>query len=150
MAWMALIFTASSDSASGPRSSRLIGPILQWLYPGISAEGLDFGVTLVRKCAHMTEYGVLALLVWWALRRSDPDEGGPWSPGQAWAALGVACVYAATDELHQAFVPNREGSVRDVVIDACGAALGLLALWGWRRWRIRAVRPNRCEEITPG
>ena len=41
-------------------------------------------------------------------------------------ALGIA--YAASDELHQVFVPGRRGSVFDILIDSVGVALGV-ALW---------------------
>jgi VanZ family protein len=50
--------------------------------------------------------------------------------------LGVE-VYAATDEVHQLFVPGRFGTFHDVLIDTTGGALGLTALWAWGRWRKR-------------
>jgi len=37
-------------------------------------------------------------------------------------------VYAATDEFHQLFVPGRSGQVKDVLLDSCGAAVGVLIL----------------------
>mgnify|MGYP000059507674 CR=1 FL=1 len=46
------------------------------------------------------------------------------------AALGFAFCYASTDEFHQLFVPGRSGQVRDVLIDSCGAAIGVLIAWG--------------------
>jgi hypothetical protein len=43
--------------------------------------------------------------------------------GQRWlVAWACATGYAATDELHQAFVPGRGPAVLDVLIDALGAA----------------------------
>lgn len=41
-------------------------------------------------------------------------------------AWGCATLYAATDEFHQLFVPGRAGLFTDVLIDATGAAIGLL------------------------
>jgi VanZ family protein len=38
----------------------------------------------------------------------------------------LAVLYAVSDEVHQTFVAGRHGSPRDVLIDAVGAALGLL------------------------
>jgi VanZ family protein len=29
-------------------------------------------------------------------------------------------LYACSDEIHQLFVPGREGAIRDVIIDTCG------------------------------
>jgi VanZ family protein len=37
----------------------------------------------------------------------------------------MACLYSATDEFHQSFVPGRHPAVTDVMIDAAGAALTL-------------------------
>ena len=37
-------------------------------------------------------------------------------------------LYAATDEFHQLFVPERTSLVSDVMIDTAGGAVGLLAL----------------------
>lgn len=36
-------------------------------------------------------------------------------------AFLLTVVYAASDEIHQLFVPTREGRARDVIIDAIGA-----------------------------
>jgi VanZ family protein len=52
---------------------------------------------------------------------------------QAAIALAVAIIFAVTDEYHQAFVPTRGSSPVDVMIDSCGAALGLALRWGISR-----------------
>jgi len=46
-------------------------------------------------------------------------------------------IYAITDELHQKFIPNRQGSLVDVLIDTAGGATTLIALWAFGRWRNR-------------
>jgi VanZ family protein len=135
LVWMSLIFTASGDSASFQHSSRIIGPILHWLLPNLSAAQVDTAVTLVRKCAHLTEFCFFACLFWRALRKPFRGDTRPWSWPDAGDALLGAMFYATTDEFHQTFVPTREGCVRDVIIDSTGAALGLLALWLIGRWR---------------
>lgn len=132
---MFLIFGGSADAASGEHSSRLIGPLLHWLFPDLSPEGMEWGVLLARKCAHLTEYAVLALLIWRARRQPRSDDTRPWLWATAGEALWLAMFYAATDEFHQTFIPTREGCVRDVIIDTCGAIAGLLALWAIGRWR---------------
>jgi len=143
---MGLIFAASSDQGSFPRSSRLIGPIVRWLFPQVSDEAVHAVVVVVRKCAHLTEYGVLALLLWRARRKPVKDAARPWQWSEAGLALAVTTLYAASDELHQAFVPSRQASVWDVLLDSIGGALALVLLWavGWVRKRRQNHRANRC------
>lgn len=77
----------------------------------------------IRKLAHATEYAVFAMLlcgVWLDARRKRKVS--------ALFAWGTATVYAATDEFHQLFVPERSGQVKDVLLDSCGAAVGVLIL----------------------
>jgi VanZ family protein len=69
----------------------------------------------LRKAAHMTEYGLLALLWWRALRTRSP-----------WPAAAIAVAYATTDEWHQTFVTGRHGTPVDVVIDATGVVLAIV------------------------
>ncbi len=40
-------------------------------------------------------------------------------------SCAVCLLYAASDEIHQLFVPGRSGEVRDVMIDFSGAVLGI-------------------------
>jgi VanZ family protein len=86
-----------------------------------------------RKCAHLAEYALLALLCWLGLRPKDQSPARSWR--QAFKALLIVTLYAITDEYHQTFVPTREGSVWDVLIDMCGGSLGLIFLWVIGRWR---------------
>jgi VanZ family protein len=116
-------------------SSRIIQPFVHWLLPHLSDDAIHTLVVIVRKCAHLAEYAVLALLLWRALRKS-PGPGVPrWHWPVAGLVLALVALYAASDEFHQTFVPSREGCVTDVVLDAIGGALGLLCLWAAGRWR---------------
>jgi VanZ family protein len=143
--WMTLIFSASGDRESFQHSSRLIGPIIRWLFPHLSEEAVNVGVVVVRKCAHMTEYAMLGLLFWRALRKPVRRDPRPWSWAQAGGSALFVALYAATDEVHQLFVPSRGASVWDVMLDTTGAILGLLLLWmldGWRRRSLKAAEPG--------
>lgn len=73
--------------------------------------------TIIRKAAHLCEYGLLGLLL--ALLCRSYGLTADWLP------VVIGTVYAATDELHQAFVPQRLGSVTDVLIDALGVLGGV-------------------------
>ena len=137
LVWMYLIFTASGDTHTVQHSSLLIEPVIRWLFPRLADETVHLIVFLVRKCAHVTEYAALALLVWRALRKPVRQDPRPWLWSQAVFALLWVALYAGSDEIHQLFVPHREGRFHDVLLDSMGAALGLLALWllGKRRKR---------------
>lgn len=130
--WMAVIFTASSDRDSAQHSSRIIAPLVRWLFPSADPDTVDGLVFLARKCAHVVEYAVLAWLLWRAIRRPVRNDPRPWNWTQAGLALLAAGGYAVTDEWHQMFVDNRIGTAWDVLLDTTGAALGLLAVRGIR------------------
>ena len=97
--WIALILTLGGESFSASSTSRLIGPLLHWLFPDITAESLATAHFLVRKGAHVTEYGVLALLAWRALQLSFRISRGRIGAG----TLGFVLAVAGTDEAFQAF-----------------------------------------------
>ena len=108
---------------------------MRWLFPHMPDAEVNHVVFLVRKCAHLSEYAVLAMLVWRARRRQLLIATRTWSWRLAIEALWVAVLYAATDEFHQTFVPSREGCLRDVIIDSSGAAAALFLIWLVGRWR---------------
>lgn len=132
--WCALIVAASGDTKSVHRSSRIIEPLLRWLFPDLSEEVLWHVVFLARKWAHLFTYGVLALLLWRGLRATFWTQMTVWSRRCAHTAWALATAYAVTDEIHQTFVPGRQGAVLDVIIDSAGAALALFFLW-LIRWK---------------
>lgn len=71
------------------------------------------------KLLHAAEYAVLGMLLAAALG------GERLAPGRVllWAVL-LASAYGASDEIHQAFVPNRSCDLRDWIADTAGAAIG--------------------------
>ena len=89
--------------------------------------GLGTWDTILRKCAHMLEFGLLWFLWWRALGYGNPV-----------AAVAITLAYAASDELHQSTVDGRHGSPWDFAIDATGVGLaGLAVRLGVPRWRAR-------------
>jgi VanZ family protein len=81
--------------------------------------GLGTWDTILRKCAHATEYAILAILLYRAIARELP-------------AFLIGLAYAISDEVHQAFVQGRHASPFDVSMDAAGLVLGLLVLHATR------------------
>ncbi len=60
-------------------------------------------------------------------------------------AVLLSGIYGASDEFHQLFVPGRNSSVRDVMIDTVGAVLGAAA-WAWIRSALN-LRKNSGTEL---
>jgi VanZ family protein len=128
--WLLVIFSFSTDAGSSRRTSRFIGPILRWIYPGASDEAVHAIQLGIRKGAHLTEYAILALLVWRAVRRSGgPLERRPWSARHALIAITFAALFAITDEWHQSTIPSRQGQLTDVLIDTTGAVGAMVLAW---------------------
>src|SRR5436190_10836111 len=90
--WMILIFSASGDTKSFQHSSRFLGPLLHWLFPHASEHAINVGVVIGRKCAHLTEYAVLGLLLWRALRQPVRNDPRPWSWSVAMRALLIVAL----------------------------------------------------------
>lgn len=127
--WMMLVFSASADGRSYQHSSMFFEPLLRWLFPTMSAATVGELHHVFRKTCHLTEYAILAWLVWRAIRRPVKNDPRPWNWPEAGLALAVVFAYAATDEFHQIFVPTRTALVSDVFIDTSGGAVALLVLW---------------------
>lgn len=74
----------------------------------------------VNSFAHFMEYGVLCALLCWAL---SPRLKGGQILKIVFMAIIFTSLYAATDEVHQSFVPTRMAGVIDWLIDTIGAAV---------------------------
>ncbi len=107
-----------------PTPLRLWLPVVVWAaiifgFSSVSDLGTGLGGwdLVLRKLAHAAEYAVLGALLMRALRAEVP-------------AFAAGVIYAVSDELHQHFVPGRRAAPLDVLIDAVGVGVGVLA---WRR-----------------
>jgi VanZ family protein len=105
LAWMSLIFVGSSDSKSYTHSSRIIEPLLHWLFPHMPQAHIEAIHHVFRKCCHLTEYAILATLLWRAVRKPIRRDPRPWS----WREATIAVL-------------------SDVFIDTSGAIIGMIVL----------------------
>jgi VanZ family protein len=136
--WAVVISGLSTRVFGDAHTSRLILPLLHWLFPAATEAKLLLWHHLIRKSAHIVEYFVFSLLISRAIRLGHPGHRWRWTL----VAIGVLTVYATLDEYHQSFVPGRTAAVRDVLLDvAGGAAAQVLAGWlaFWREERRRAT-----------
>jgi VanZ family protein len=138
LAWMVFIFIGSTDLLSAEHTSRFIGPFLRWFAPDISEATVSSVQLVVRKCAHLTEYAILAGLLFRAFRRHQPRIGRALA-----MSFVIAAIYAALDEFHQSYVASRTGSPWDAMIDSAGALAGVLIYW-------RAIRNRKSTRAAVG
>jgi VanZ family protein len=118
LAWMAWIFYLS-DQPSLPRPGRRVG---------ISDSMFDYS-------AHMATFGFLAILIWRAIK-TRPRFLPAWLTAQPKLTAGIiAALYAASDEIHQRFVPGRWAKFSDWAVDVVGIVGALLLIHFWELWR---------------
>ena len=139
LAWMALIWSVSSDLGSTDHSAGPFAWIIGALFPWATPAQIDLAHLIARKIGHMVEYAILAAL-WF--RTLYAGRRLPFT-SSARLALAISIVWAITDELHQSFVPSRTASAMDVIFDSTGAGLVLLAL---RLRHARVTRPTSSME----
>lgn len=82
----------------------------------------------LRKCAHATEYAVLAILIIFTL---NSFWGKNYTIKKIVMAIIICFIYSLTDEYHQSFVLGRTCQFSDCLIDTLGSlimCLGYLAI----------------------
>lgn len=98
--WMILIFYFSSQ----PR----FGITYKFIF--------DF---IIFKTLHIIEYGILYFLIFRAFDKTSQFS----LRKKFFYSFGFSFLYAVFDEIHQTFVPTREGRIRDIIIDSIGIGL---------------------------
>lgn len=119
-----MIFFLSSGSGSMAATSKIIRPVLEFLFPTASEESLQLMHFYIRKAAHFTEYAILAL---WAVRAFRRSSAEILSRHFYLFSFGVVIIVASLDEINQRFISSRTGSIWDVVLDISGGVFAILA-----------------------
>ncbi len=106
--------------------TRLWFPVFLWAgviftfssFPTTTTTDFYLGDFLIKKTAHVVEYGILSTLLYRALINSGITK----SRSMFFSVL-IAFLYGLTDEFHQSFTPGRGPKFTDVLIDTFGASL---------------------------
>lgn len=125
MLWVVVIFSFSlqpgevSGDISGSILHKVLGlfvPIDDW-----SQSQLELVHTILRKCAHFTEFVILGIFASLTMMHTKV---------RRWSLISLCfCVaIAAMDETLQLFVDGRAGRIMDVMIDSAGSMSGMLAV----------------------
>jgi len=123
--WMAFIFFMSTDTFSFSKTSSIIIPVLEYIFPFFSADTVEGLHHALRKAGHFTEYAILSLLWFRAVNKGFAR----WNFYHAFLSFTITSIYAFTDEYHQSFIEDRSSSILDVLLDSSGALTSQLALW---------------------
>ncbi len=135
-----------SESTSGWILAAVVDCLEKMTHSTLTPETVDILHTLIRKCAHVTEYALLGASVVFACYPEISDfvhkkSERAKSPLFIIIPLLICALYSASDEIHQLFVPGRSGEVLDVFIDSCGSLVGILIMNGiYRRRRVKAEK----------
>lgn len=74
----------------------------------------------LRKCAHATEYAVLAILI---ILTINAYTNKKYSIRKILLVILICFLYSLTDEYHQSFVPGRTSLFTDCLIDTTGSII---------------------------
>ena len=136
--WACLISGLSTDTFSSEHTSRIIIPVLRWLFPHAGTETIELMHAVIRKMAHLTEYFIFSFFLMHGLRGKNRE----WKFRWAISAVVIAAGYASFDEFHQSFVTSRTASPWDALLDTVGASAGQACLWVWYFLRARNSQAN--------
>jgi VanZ family protein len=129
--WVGLIFFFSSGAASTTQTSRIIRPILMFLFPTASEETLLGYHFFIRKCAHFIEY---AMLAFWTVRALANSSVKLLREYRFAAAVLSVLAIATLDEFNQSFEPTRTSTIWDVTLDVAGGAAMAILLKARNVW----------------
>ncbi len=127
--WMSVIFFFSMEDAdqSTDSSRSFIRFLYELVIPGFdemspSKQALMVAqiTHFIRKLAHFTVYTVLGMILYTSFSLCSKR-------GRKYMGLSVlfGAIYAASDEIHQYFVPGRACMIRDMLLDTCGVVFGV-------------------------
>ena len=75
----------------------------------------------ISKLAHFSLYFIVGILTMSLMCTFDLK-----NVKRIFIGLGIGVFYAASDEFHQIFIPDRTASIFDIIIDSCGVFCGII------------------------
>jgi VanZ family protein len=166
MIMLAIIAVESTDRFSGNHTMQMLRSLLAWFSIHPSLRAIAKANLILRKCGHVTGYGLLSFLFFRACRGTFRALAGyyDWRTSRVtklprphafrflwqfpWALLAI-CVTALTataDELHQMRIPSRTGTWWDVLLDSCAGLLAQILIF---YFAVRNSRRAESAQLAP-
>lgn len=144
--WMAVIFVFSHQNAeqSSSLSLSLTEKLVRLFDKQVEIAEIRMAEDILRTIAHGAVFFVLGLLTSWAFSETGPSE-----LRNGLLTFIVCALYAASDELHQTFIPGRAGQWYDYLIDLAGIilAIALYQIVTTLRYLREDLRVKREEDL---
>ena len=149
--------------ASSRNTDGLLYKVISTVAPRIDPAFVELLNEILRKTGHFLGYGILSVLVFFALKNTNRDRlrrllQRPWGIylrdlwRLEWSFIAVmsALGMATYDEIHQTFIPSRTGRWQDVVLDSCGGLVVQVIIYFLSAHALKLRRTTAPEpELTP-
>jgi len=139
--WISLIFIMSSDTGSFEKTMNVSETVTEQIQ-GVDSHVADQDVVsvadrlnlIIRKSGHFIEYMILCIL----LLKTGESFGIRYKQSVSYILL-ICLIIANLDEFYQGFIPGRNSSVLDSLIDLGGSLFGAAMYIGIARIKKKRV-----------
>jgi hypothetical protein len=125
-----VVWILGGDHFGHSETSRILGPLYEWLLPHLGPEQRAQWLSWTRLGAHPAVYALEAGLAWRAFGFSFPRW---WPLRRAGITLATLALLAGSDEIRQTFSSVRTGSPTGVGLDMLGGLVMVAGLLVWSR-----------------
>jgi len=101
-------------------SSNQSGVIVNFVNSILHINNVELLETVIRKLAHLFEFFILGVLMINYLKNYNIKN-------YILISIAICFIYACTDEIHQLFIPGRDGNIKDIFIDTIGSFIGIMS-----------------------
>jgi VanZ family protein len=137
VAWTVFTLGTSADIFSAKHTGGIVIWFFRTFLPNVDPRYWDITHTFLRKTAHFLNYGLLSWFWFRAARFWQLRERSlAWKYSWALWGIGLTALTAIAEETIETFIPSRDGSVSDVLLDTAGAiCVQMIILLVWRSRR---------------
>jgi len=123
---MGLIFPMGNKMLSSSFVYEAFFYVINQLTPDLSYDKILMSYVVFRKCLHFVEYAILAYFIYRGFRGgSYPEKKLKLVVLAGFLSIG----YGLLDEILQSFIPTRNGSILDFLIDMAGVVFILMIIY---------------------